>query len=257
MCGRQRAIRRDGRRFSSPLERLERFDYFKKTVMEENNFLKKLVRWSYLILVLSLIGAIFYFKREARNFKDMAQVKAVELSTLKDNVSVLQKKNGELAFQIGSIEVEKRNLKESLAILGIENKDLKEMGIRQRNLISLLKLEIESFGSVQTTVIDTFKIVETDTIYFQKVQDWDNGYLNLFNAQIEKGQFDFNYKYSTGINIFQENRKKDVVVTVQLSDPNASIVSGNSITISDKKKFYERPVVWGVAGFLGGYLITK
>ena len=239
------------------MERLERFDYFKKTVMEENNFLKKLVRWSYLILVLSLIGAIFYFKREARNFKDMAQVKAVELSTLKDNVSVLQKKNGELAFQIGSIEVEKRNLKESLAILGIENKDLKEMGIRQRNLISLLKLEIESFGSGQITVIDTFKIVKTDTVRYQKVNDFTDPYLRVFNGQIENGIFDFDYQQNVYLDLFQHKKKNEIIVTVDLINPKAKIVSGQSLNISTKKRFYEKPWVWGLAGFTTGVLIAK
>jgi hypothetical protein len=215
----------------------------------------KKVYWIIGIIFLGVV--IFGQHRKIRNLRFENQIQAVELSFKENEILIFETKNGDLVNKLNAVEVDRKNLKAGLEAAEIDIKELKEMNINYKNIIATLSLKIESLGSGQTTVTDTFKIVETDTIYFQKVQDWNNGYLNLFNAQIEKGQFDFNYKYNTGINIFQENRKKDVVVTVQLADPNASIISGNSITISNKKKFYEKPVIWGVAGFLGGYLITK
>ena len=38
-------------------------------------------------------------------------------------------------------------------------------------------MEIESINSGTTTVVDTFRIVERDTIYYQSVKDWDDGVL--------------------------------------------------------------------------------
>lgn len=244
------------------MERLERFDYFKKTVMEENNFLKKLVRWSYLILVLSLIGAIFYFKREARNFKDMAQVKAVELSTIKDSVRVLQQKNGDLSFKFNAVEVEKRNLREALEISGYEIKDLKEKEIKYRKLIAVLELEIQGYGEGQSDVKDTIEIIKTetktDTIYVQLIRDWSDSRLNLFDMRIQNGKFNFGYTYNIeDMDLFVEDRKDSYVVTATFNQPGLNVISGNSIVIQNKKGFFEKPVIWGVAGFLGGYLITK
>lgn len=215
----------------------------------------KKIYWLIGIIFLGVV--IFAQHREIRNLRFENQIQAVELSFKENEILIFETKNGDLVNKLNSVEVDRKNLKTGLEAAEIDIKKLKEMNINYKNIIATLSLKIESLGTGQTTISDTFKIVETDTIYFQKVQDWGNGYLSLFNAQIEKGQFDFNYKYSTGINIFQENRKKDVVVTVQLLDPNASIISGNSITISNKKKFYEKPIVCCVAGFLGGYLITK
>lgn len=211
-----------------------------------------------IVLTVLVVAALFYRQyRELRNYKDTAQLQAVELSTLKDNVSVLKKKNGEMAFQIESVEVEKRNLKESLELLGIEKKDLKEQNIRQRNLIGVLQLEIESFGSGQTTVIDTFKIVETDTVRYQKVNDYTDPYLSLFNGEIINGDFDFDYRQNVHMRLFHHTKKDAIIVTANIKNPSAEIVSGQSLTISTKKRWYQKPWVWAAAGLTTGIIISK
>ena len=67
----------------------------------------------------------------------------------------------------------------------------------------------------------------------------------------------FDYKYKTGISIIQEQKKKETIVSVALTDPNAAIVSANSITVKHEKKWHEKRWVWAVAGLTTGVLIAK
>jgi hypothetical protein len=205
--------------------------------------------------VIALAGLFFWQNKQIRNYKDTAQLQAVELSTLKDSVKTIQQKNGELSFQIQSVEVEKRNLKESLELAGFEIKGLKEKEIRWRKINSVLKAELESKGSGQTEIIKTEIITETDTI-IQGNFAWNNKYLNL-SGDIEKNLISFDYRYNTPINIFTSEKKKETIITVSLADPNASIISASSITVSHKRKWYEKPWVWGIAGITTGILISK
>ena len=68
---------------------------------------------------------------------------------------------------------------------------------------------------------------------------------------------DWDYRYNVEFDFFQQKIKNETLVTVALNDPNAEITSMNSITISHKKKFYERPIVWAVAGIATGIIISK
>ncbi len=68
------------------------------------------------LAVLVALGLFYIQQRQLRNYKDTSQLQAVELSMFKDSVKTIQQKNGDLSFQIKSVEVEKRNLRESLEI---------------------------------------------------------------------------------------------------------------------------------------------
>jgi|GEM_PF-1791305 len=211
------------------------------------------------LLFLSLVGIIFYYKYEARNFKDTAQLQAVELSMFKDSVRIVKQENGQLNFQIQSVEVEKRNLKESLEISGFEIKDLKEKEIRWRKINSTLKAELESVGSGIAGLKDTLYLVETelktDTV-FQQNFTWNNEYLCL-RGNVREDELFFNYRYSTPVEIISSKKKKETVITFTLKDPNANIINASSITLEDEKKFYERPSVWAVVGVIAGIVIAK
>lgn len=227
--------------------------------MESGNKLQKIALW---VLVLSLVGILFYYKFQARKFKDEAQLQAVELSTIKDSVLVLKQKNGDLNFKFKAVEVDKRNLRDALEISGHEIKDLREKGIRYRKLIAVLELEIQGQGEGQSDVKDTIEIIKTetktDTLYVQLIRDWSDSRLNLFDMRIQNGKFNFGYTYNIeDMNFFIEKRKKDYVVTVSPNQPGLNIISGNSIIIPNKKGFFERPVVWGTIGFIGGVMIAK
>jgi len=219
--------------------------------------IKKIAMKNFLIgLAVLVVAALFYRQyRELRNYKDTAQLQAVELSMFKDSVKIIQQKNGDLNFQVQAVQVEKRNLKESLELAGFEIKDLKEKEIRWRKLNSVLQAKLEASDTGQTVIRDTFLIVENDTVKAGSFQV-NNNYL-LFNGLIKKDSLDWDYRYNVEFDFFQQKIKNETLVTVALNDPNAEITSMNSITISHKKKFYERPIVWAVAGIATGIIISK
>jgi hypothetical protein len=209
-----------------------------------------------IVLAVLVVAALFYRQhRELRNYKDTAQLQAVELSMFKNSVKVIQEKNGDLNFQVQAVQVEKRNLKESLELAGFKIKDLKEKEIRWRKLNSVLQAKLEASDSGQTVIRDTFLIVENDTVRAGSFQV-NNNYL-LFNGLIKKDSLDWDYRYNVEFDFFQQKIKNETLVTVALNDPNAEITSMNGITISHKKKFYERPIVWAVAGLATGIIISK
>ena len=156
-----------------------------------------------------------------------------------------------------SVEIDKRNLKEALEISGIEIKNLKDQDIKWRNLVSVLQLKIKSLGEGQTTVVDTFYITDTDTIHYQKVNDWTDSYLSLFNARVENKEFSFKYNYNVDLDLFSEKTRNKIIVTANLNNPNATISTAKSITVSTKPKWYEKPWLWGIAGVGTGILISK
>jgi hypothetical protein len=217
-----------------------------------------IVKFAVILLLLSLIGILFYYKFQTRKFQEISQVQAVKLSTLQDSVKVIKQKNGELSYKIEAVEVDKRNLRQALEIAGFEIKDLKEKEIKYKNLIAVLELTIQGFGKGQSEVRDTIYITEKDTVYVQLIRDWSDSRLNLFDMRIIDNQFTFGYTYTIhDLGMFVEEKKDSWIVTAAPKQPGVKIVSGNSIVIVDKKGFFERPIVWAIAGFTGGILITR
>ena len=210
-----------------------------------------------LILVLVTACVVLYIK--VGNLEYDRQLKEVELSTFKDSVNYLTTKNGELIAKFNSVEIEKRLLKESLDLAGFDIKKLKDENIRWRNISNALKLKLESAGSVQSNVTDTFYIdkVTRDTIRYSTFDSWSNDYLSIYNGQIKNKNISFDYTYQTGIDLILEKTKKQSIVTATLTDPNARVVTANSITIDNKKKWYQRWWFWTSVGATGGYLIAK
>jgi len=211
--------------------------------------------WS--ILVIAALIYISILNIRINKIKDSNQLQAVELSTLKDSVTVYKAKNGDLTYKLSVVEISHSNLKESLDIAGYDIKKLKADNIKWRKLTDVLKLELKAAGHVETAVHDTFRIENTDTIYYSKVNDWSNNYLSLFNAKVETKKLFFDYSYKTGISIFQEESKKGTIVTVKLTDTNASITTANSITVVPKKTIWQKWWLWTAAGLTTGILIAK
>jgi len=188
---------------------------------------------------------------------EINQLQQVELSVLNDSVMVYRNKAGESTYKLISVEIDRRNLKESLDKAGFEIRKLKEKDIAWRKVNSALKLQLYATGSGQTSITDTFKINTIDTVYFQKVSNWTNNYLSLFDTEIINRKLNFDYQYQTGISIIQEQKRKETVVSVFLTDPNAKITTANSISVQNKKKWFEKPWLWGLAGLGTGILISK
>ncbi|HCY40424.1 MAG TPA: hypothetical protein DHV48_03585 [Prolixibacteraceae bacterium] len=207
------------------------------------------------IIIFSLFVYMGIQNRRINRLNDENQLQAVELSTLKDSVSVYQNKAGELTYKLSVVEVSHSNLKESLNKAGFEIKQLKEREINWRKVNNALKLELEAVGHGEASLRDSFYIMNTDTIQYSTFA-WTNDYLN-FKGSVENNNLFFDYKYNTGLSIIQESKRKETIVSVFLTDPKAKITSANSITVKHENKWYERPVIAGIAGILAGILISK
>jgi len=220
-----------------------------------------------LFLTIAFILATFIYigiqHRKINRLSDSNQLQAVQLSALNDSVSVYKNYTGELTYKLSTVEINDRNLKESLETAGFDLKKFKERDIFWRKINSALRLQLAATGSGVTIITDTFRIEparldasvgKTDTLYFSKVHDWSNNYLTLFNSKIENSKLFFDYSYKTGISIIQEKKRKETLVSVMLTDPNASITTGNSITIKEERKWWQKPWIWFLAGFGAGIL---
>lgn len=209
---------------------------------------------AYIVLTIGYVGIQH---RKINRLQNENQLQKVELSVLKDSVFVHKTKAGELTYKLTSVEIEKNNLKKSLDLLEIDRKILKERDISWRKITFALRAELAATGHGETTVIDTFRTEKTDTVYYSKVNDWNNGYLSLFNSKIENSKLSFDYRYQTRIDFLTTPLNGKTVVSVILSDPKAEITNAKSITVKYQKKWFERPVVWALFGFGTGILISK
>jgi len=217
--------------------------------------------WFIILIIIFILSTFIYIgiqHRKINRLSDANQLQAVQLSTLQDSVSVFKSKTGELTYRLSSVAIEKDNLKRSLEFAGFDIKELRERDIKWRKVTAALRAQLSATGHVETDIKpDTFRISNTDTIYFQKVSDWSNNYLSIYNGEIVQKKLSFDYSYRTGISILQTQNRSATIVSVALTDPNAAIVSGNSITIKHKKRIWERGCLWAAIGLTGGILIAK
>lgn len=189
--------------------------------------------------------------------RDEIQIQNVQISTLNDSVFSYQNKSGELVAKINSVQVEKDNLKEALSVAGFDIQRLKDDNVKWRNINMALTAQIEAVGSVTTTVTDTFLITNTDTVWYTRINDWNNNHLSIYNGMIQNSNLNFDYTYKVGLKSTTENKKKEAIVTITLDDPMAKITNANSITIDKTKRFYEKWWFWTTIGITGGVLIAK
>lgn len=211
------------------------------------------------ILTVAIMIALFVYlgiqNRRINRLQDENELKSVELSTLKDTVAVYKNKAGELTYKLSVVEVSHSNLKESLELANFDIKKLRENDINWRKINNALKLELEATGHGETALRDSFYLMKTDTIKYSTFA-WSNKFLD-FSGSIQNENLFFDYKYRTGISIIQQPRRKETIVSVFMTDPNASITSANSITVKHEKRFYEKPWLWAVIGFGTGIIVSK
>jgi len=220
-----------------------------------NKYWLAVKKYWWVIPVVAVLVYILVLNVKMNRLSDQKQLQDVELSTLKDNVASYVTKNGQLVSQVTSVNIEKDNLKESLSMAGFDIKKLREENIKWRNIANALKVEIESSGHGKTGIRDTFYIVNNDTIPIGSFK-WTNNYLDISGKIMDK-ELSFDYLYRTSLNIIQTPQKKSTLVTVTLSDPNATVTSANSITVVHKKKIWERGGLMGAIGIVVGLLIPK
>ncbi len=208
-------------------------------------------------IFICLLYSYFCSTNQLSEARNISNIQALEISMLRDSVKTVVDKHGQMTFQVASADIEKKQLKDALELAGYDIKKLREREVEYRRINALLKARLEATGSIISTVRDTFTVVKTDTILFQTVDSSTNGFLSIFDATIQNQKLDFSYRYNVNLDFFQTTKKNKTTVSVMLNDPNAKITSANSITVTHKKKFYQKPWVWAVAGFASGLFIAK
>jgi len=215
--------------------------------------------WIGLIVVFSVVLFVQHIKINRLN--DDVQIKNVELSTLKDTVLTVVTRNGQLISTVNSVQIEKDNIKESLQAMGLDLKALKDENIKLKTLNFVLNAQLTSSGDVATPTKDTFRIPDDggDSIRYSIVSDWTDTRLSLFNGIVENNNLTFDYTYNLRFKLLSNTEKNKTIVTFVPDDKTGKTIisSANSITIINKKKWYERGWVWAVAGVTGGILIAK
>ena len=192
-------------------------------------------------IFICLLYSYFCITNELSQARETSNLQAIEISMLRDSVKTVVDKHGQLTFQVASADVEKKQLKDALRLAGYDIKKLKEREIEYRKINALLKARLEANGSITSTIRDTFTVVKADTVRFQTVDNSTNGFLSIFDANIQNQKLDFSYRYKVDFDFFQTTQKNKTTVSVILNDPNAEITSARSITVTQKKKFYQKP----------------
>lgn len=222
----------------------------------------KVSSWNQRLWFCAILGFLIFWYIQDVKYKRvqiLAEVQAVQLMSVQDTVRQLHTKKGELYVQIKSIGVEKSNLEKTIEAMGLKVKDLTAMGIKKDDVIAVLKLQIEAAGTIHTPVHET---VIHDTVpgfykgVLQTLEPWSNGHLFL-TGTIKDKIFDADYQYKTGMVLVPEQKGKSIVVTAKLDDPKAKILTGQQINVVYKVHWYEKPWVWGAAGFVGGIIVNK
>jgi len=217
--------------------------------------MKYIKQYWWIVLVLGLAGYVTYLNFKIKGLNKDRQIQAIELSVLRDSVSIYVDKTGELTYKLNAIEIDNSNLKESLEVAGYNISQLKEKDINWRNIVAALRLQLQVAGTGEIHVTDTLIITKTDTLSYSKF-DWSDDYLS-FNGSILNNNMKFNYKYQTGLTFLTEEKRNSTIVSVVMTDPSASIISANSIIIKPEKTIWDKWYIWGTAGILTGVLISK
>ncbi len=211
------------------------------------------------IVMVALFITIGIKNRKINRLSDENGLKSIELQTLKDSVAVFRARNGDLTYKLDVIEVSHRNLKEGLKTAGFDLKKVRNENIKLKNIVAALQMEIQSYGNISVPLIDTLEIIKTDTIKYQKFNYWTDNRLELVNGTIKNNNFDVeNYYYNLKMNLIPTRERNKTIVSVQFDDKHTKVLSATSIVLEkDKKRFYERPLVVGIIGFITGALIVK
>lgn len=211
------------------------------------------------IAVLLIVITVQYFQNRAIQKK--YDIQSVELMASNDSVTQYKTKAGDAYFKFNSVTIEKNALKGSLIADSIEIKALKAMNVNYRDIVSVLKVKLETSGRIIAGLKDS---IIHDTIPGKPLQivqtiKWDNKYLFL-NGMIKNKTFDGSYLYKVNLLLVPEKVGRSIVVTGKIDDPNAKVITGSQITIAPQTYWYHKWWVYGLtglAGFVGGVYLTK
>lgn len=214
--------------------------------------------WIPVIIVFGLVLiALGYSAFKLKKTQNELQIANIQLSVANDSVSVYRTKAGKLVFKIKSVELEKENVKTAFEELGIDRKRLKDENIRLKDVIGYLQCEIEASGHVSTPINPITPLQAKDSTYVRKFAPWSNKYMFVSDGTIFKDRIDFDYIYKAGIDVTPTTNRKGTILNMKLTDPKASVISGNSFVVAHKQELFEKWWITGPIGIALGIFIAK
>lgn len=214
------------------------------------------------ILLLIVTGLFFFKTLEIKSINKTVQTQSAELTKYKNTVTTFVNENNKLINSVQEINIEKRNAKAALTAAGIQIDSLKEVGIKANRLISFLRAELTVSNQGQGTVIyiDTLKTDDKPNIEKKINLKYDDGILKLnpITSYILKDDIFLDYKTITRVDVAELwDRdwflgKKTISLSITSPDNNVEVVNGQAFRFTEKRKFYEKPVVLIGTGFTLG-----
>jgi hypothetical protein len=204
-------------------------------------------------LLTLLVFQHFKLKKATNNL----QLARLEIAAQNDSITVIKMKSGKLAFQLQTVQIDRDNLKEALEELNISTFDLKQQNLKWRNITLALQAQLAVQGNATTVVVS--QPATKDSTAIEKF-NWTNKYLFVSGELAKKKTgktLSFNYIYKTEIQVLQANNSKGTVISLTLTDPNASITRGASFTVNHKKNWWEKWYFTIPLAGLTGYTIAK
>jgi len=215
-------------------------------------------KWKIALIAVFALAVILLVIQSVRinRLQKKNQVQAVELMAANDSARIFKTKSGELYFELNAVTVERNALKNSLEASGFTIKELREMNVKWRDIVSTLKAELAMSGRDTIYLHDTTYVAAGEGTITGKSYNWTNNYLTLSGLIREKFMVT-DYKYLTAMSFITEKKGKTTKVIATLADPKARITTGSQIVIEHKTWWYEKPWLWGLAGIGLGVFLGK
>jgi len=202
-----------------------------------------------------IIIIVQYFKI---NSKDKTiDLQSVALLIANDSARVYKTKTGQVYSQLNSVVIESNVLKKSLELTGLTIKELRQKDIKWRNITATLQAELEASGRIDSIPLSDTVYIHDGISEAAKHFAWTDDYLTLSGYVKMYTINDLKHDYKVKLNSITETKGKETKITIYTDDPNAKITSGYQIDVINKTSWYKKWYVWGAAGLVGGYFITK
>ena len=131
-------------------------------------------KWFWFILLVILL--LFYINKNRNKNLEIERLNNNSI-VLDQSIKKLTTKNGELYYSVNALTLKKDEFSDSNSVL---NKQLKEMGIKLKNVQSINQMSISYIKNYDS--IDSKPMVITDTVFINKLDN--NGNIN-FNSLIK------------------------------------------------------------------------
>lgn len=222
----------------------------------------RLTPW--LISIIAIAIALFSIKSCSDKKEEGERLKS-NLLIAKDSVHHLRGKNGELINRVGSMQLTVSDLKTQNQQLGLDKDILKKQVGNLNNLLSFYKGKINSKGTILSIVHDTVFIQKGISTHYKSFR-YTNKYLYLdefYNPLNDSIKIKYNYSTDFTYTTYYKpvgflKFKKILVTDIVLTDPNASLINGTSVSIiPPKKKWYQTDLFKVGVGFVAGKYLLR